>query len=87
MPCLLYTSIDEIVYGLINIINTFNPPAMVLGGGILNEKYIIEEIEKRLRPCLMPSFCHVQIRQAALGNKAGMIGATYFALNFEKFTQ
>ena len=73
--------IDEIIIGLISIIYTFNPPLIILGGGIMNEEYIINSINERLTSRLMESFRNVKIKRATLGNKASMLGASYKAVN------
>lgn len=73
--------IDEIIIGLISIIYTFNPPLIILGGGIMNEEYIINSINERLPSRLMESFRNVKIKRASLGNKASMLGASYKAVN------
>ena len=73
--------IDEIIIGLISIIYTFNPPLIILGGGIMNEEYIINSINAKLPSRLMESFRNVKIKRATLGNKASMIGASYKAVN------
>ena len=59
----------EIVYGLITIVHMLNPECVILGGGIM------EQPREKLYPNIMPSFRHVQIKRAALGNRAGMLGA------------
>lgn len=71
--------IDEIISGLINIIYIFNPPLIVLGGGILNEDYIIELIDRKIYNKLMDNYKKVNIVRAKLGNDAGMLGAAYLA--------
>lgn len=71
--------IDEIVIGLKSLIYIFNPSLIVLGGGIMNETYIIDEINKRLQSSLMPSFKNVKAVKAAAGNSAGKLGAAYLA--------
>lgn len=71
--------VDEIITGLINIIYTFNPPLIVLGGGIMNEKYIIDLIDRKIYNRLMDNFRSVNIVKSQLGNKAGMLGAAYMA--------
>ena len=77
--------IDEIILGLINIIYIFNPPLIVIGGGIMNEDYIISEIDKRIHSKDIRSFKTVQIKKAMLKNRAGMLGAAYLAKkNFDK---
>lgn len=71
--------IDEIVYGLISVIHIFNPSAIVLGGGIMSQPYILEEIRKKAYARVMSSFRSVELCQAELGNQAGILGAAYLA--------
>lgn len=71
--------IDEIIVGLVNIIYIFNPSMIVLGGGIMNEDYIIELIDRKIYTRLMDNFKNVKIVRPRLGNDAGMIGAAYEA--------
>lgn len=71
--------IDEIVVGLKSLIYVFNPPLVILGGGIMNEDYIIERIKTRLFSKLMGSFKNVEIVRAENGNDAGKLGAAYLA--------
>lgn len=67
--------IMEIIYGLTTIIHMLNPEAVILGGGIMEQPYVTEQLCARLYPNIMPSFRNVQIRKAALGNRAGLLGA------------
>lgn len=67
--------IMEIVYGLTSVIHMLNPACVILGGGVMEQTYVLEQIRERLRENLMPSFRHVKIEKAALGNRAGMLGA------------
>lgn len=77
--------IDEIVGGLSTLIFIFNPAVIILGGGIMNEDYIISEIDKRIHTKDIRSFKTVQIKKAMLKNRAGMLGAAYLAKkNFDK---
>ncbi|MGN0532118.1 MAG: ROK family protein [Eubacterium sp.] len=71
--------IDEIIAGLINIIYTFNPPLIVLGGGILNEDYIIDLIDRKIYNKLMEPFKNVNIVRSRLGNQAALLGVAYKA--------
>lgn len=71
--------IDEIIAGLINIIYVFNPPKIVLGGGIMNEPYIIDLIDRKIYNKLMDNYKNVNIVQSKLGNDAGMLGVAYLA--------
>lgn len=74
--------VDEVALGLGSLVHVFNPHAVVLGGGIMNEPYIIEQLNKRLYPRLMSSYRGVKLVQAKRGNQAGLLGAAWLA--FEK---
>lgn len=71
--------IDEIVWGLITVTHIFNPACIVLGGGVMAQPYIIDEVKKKTSARIMASFRSVDIRQAELGNQAGLLGAAYLA--------
>ena len=71
--------IDEIIIGLKSLINIFNPSLIVLGGGIMNEKYIIDLIDRKIYKQLMSSFGKVNIVNTKLGNDAGLLGVAYEA--------
>ena len=73
--------IDEIVIGLKGLVYIFNPPVIVVGGGIMNERYITDEINNRLQKELMPSFRNVKVVKALMGNDANKLGAAYLAAN------
>lgn len=71
--------IDEIVLGLVSLCCIFNPPCIVVGGGIMNEYYIRTQVDEKLHETIMPNFRQVKLLKAELGNKAGMLGAAYMA--------
>ncbi len=71
--------ITEIVLGLTTLIHIFNPACIILGGGIMSQPCILEKIKEKLPLSIMPSFGHVVIKTAALGNTAGLLGANYLA--------
>lgn len=71
--------IDEIVVGLKSLIYIFNPALIVAGGGIMNEAYITDEVNKRLQNELMNSFKNVKVVKAVMGNDANKLGAAYLA--------
>lgn len=73
----------EIIFGLTTLIHIFNPACIILGGGIMTQPYIIEQINARIHKSIMPSFAHVKIKPAALGNTAGMLGANYLAAQYK----
>ena len=71
--------IDEIVNGLQTLIHIFNPSRIVLGGGIMIQPYILEQVRERLLPRLSPGFRKVNLARAGLGNQAGLLGAAHLA--------
>lgn len=66
--------IDEMIIGLINIIYIFNPPLIVLGGGIMNENYVIDLIDRKIYNMLMENFRDVNIVRSKLGSDAALLG-------------
>ena len=71
--------VDEIMLGLSSLTHIFNPGCIILGGGIMSQPLILEMIRERVNRFIMPSYAHVQIKSAALGNSAGLLGANYLA--------
>ena len=71
--------IGEVLLGLSSLIHIFNPSCIVLGGGIMNQPYILEELRRRIGGFVMPSFLNVRLERAQLGNRAGMLGAAIAA--------
>lgn len=76
------TWIDEIVYGLTTLVHIFNPPCIILGGGVMKQKYILDKINDILYNQIMESYRDVIIKQAELGNMAGMFGAVRIAEDY-----
>lgn len=67
--------IMEIVYGLTTIVHMLNPSCAILGGGVMEQPYVLQQVQEKLYQNIMPSFRHVEIKKAELGNRAGMLGA------------
>ena len=67
--------IDEIVHGLTTVCHIFDPQAIILGGGVMKEKYLTDEISRKLKKDVMPGYENVAVLPASLGNKAGLMGA------------
>lgn len=76
--------IDEIIIGLINIIYVFNPPLIVLGGGVMNEDYIIDLIDRKIYNLLMENFKQVNIVRSKLGGESALLGVAYEASKLKK---
>lgn len=70
---------DVLGKGLATICYVLNPDTIVLGGGIMAQKKILEnEIRGSLKQYLKPILEeHLQVRFAEYGNEAGMVGALY----------
>lgn len=71
--------VDEIMLGLATLTHIYNPPCIILGGGIMVQPIILEKINEKKSRFIMPSFSHVNIVPATLGNSAGLLGAYYLA--------
>ena len=72
--------IDEIMMGLATLTHIFNPSCIIVGGGIMVQPLVIEKIHQKMNQYIMPSFSHVKILPAELGNSAGLLGANYLAV-------
>ncbi len=74
--------LEYVAFGLINLVHIFNPQLILIGGGIsVQETLFIKPLEKKVLERVMPAFGRrLEIKAAALGNEAGMIGAVYFCL-------
>lgn len=71
--------VDEIMLGLATLTHIYNPSCILLGGGIMSQPLILQKIAEKKSRFIMPSFSHVHIAAAVLGNSAGMWGANYLA--------
>lgn len=71
--------IDEIVHGLVTVIHIFNPSCIILGGGVMAQPYILEQVREKTTARIMDSFRDVKLTAAKLGNHAGILGAAYLA--------
>ena len=73
--------VDEIMMGLATLTHIFNPSCIIVGGGVMVQPLIIEKMHQKIAQYIMPSFAHVKILPAKLGNTAGLLGANHLAVN------
>lgn len=71
--------VTEIVLGLTTLTHIFNPSCIILGGGIMEQPCVLEKVNAKFFHSIMPSFSHVKLKTASLGNRAGLLGANYLA--------
>ena len=70
----------EIIFGLVNLVHIFNPSLIVLGGGIMEQEYIIKYIKDNIYKFIMPNYRKVKFEGAKIGNSAGILGIAYLAM-------
>lgn len=67
--------LHEVALGLTSLIHIFNPELIILGGGIMEQPYVIQRLQEMTRQEVIPMFPDTKIVAAKLGNKAGVLGA------------
>jgi len=70
---------DEVVYGLVSIVHIFNPYKLILGGGIMENEFILSTVSQKLIDSVQPNHKKLAVSAAVLGNAAGLRGAIHLA--------
>jgi len=69
---------DYLAIGVANLVYSFNPQSIIIGGGIANRDTFISELKVELKKILHESFYEtVQIERSYFKNDGGMVGAYY----------
>ena len=73
---------DEVAYGLAGFIHTFDPQTILIGGGVsVQEDLLIKPLREKVVKIIEPDFADgLEIRAAALGNDAGLVGAVRYLM-------
>ena len=73
---------DEVAYGLAGFIHTFDPQMILIGGGVsVQEDLFIKPLRDKVVRIIEPDFADgLEIRSAALGNDAGLVGAVRYLM-------
>jgi glucokinase len=73
------TALSALAAGIVSLIHTFNPTLVILGGGVMRDGgWIRDEVAERVLQLGIRSLVDaVDIRLAALGPEAGLIGAAW----------
>jgi len=71
-----------LVAGMVSLVNAFNPCRLILGGGVIDGlPVLVEWVEKGVRAkALAAATGSLQVLQAQLGDRAGVIGAAALAI-------
>ena len=71
---------DYLAIGVANIVFSFTPQAVIIGGGITNRESFCDELKVELQKILHHSFYEtVVVKNSYFKNDGGMIGAYYLA--------
>lgn len=83
MTAVLDRWLDDVAAGITGLVHVFNPEAVLIGGGVsAQEELLIRPLRQRVLSGVMPRFAEgLQVRRAALGNDAGLIGAAKFFMD------
>ena len=75
--------VDILGFGIAGLLSSLNPEKVIIGGGISESgKSYIKSINERVIKYAAPEcYAGVEIEAAVLGNKAGFLGAGYYALS------
>ena len=74
--------LEEVAMGLAGFIHVFDPKLILIGGGVsAQEELLIKPLREKVVQIIEPDFADgLEIRAAALGNDAGLVGAVRYLM-------
>lgn len=66
---------NEVALGIASLIHIFNPPCIILGGGIMEQNMSNKLVSEKVQQHIMDSYSDVKILRSQFGNKSGLYGA------------
>lgn len=71
--------VDNVALGIKSLVHIFNPPLIVIGGGVSEQgNYLLEKLQRSVETRIMISFQHsLELKLAQNGNDANLQGAVY----------
>lgn len=71
--------VDDVALGIKSLVHIFNPPLIVIGGGVSEQgNYLLEKLQSSVETRIMISFQHsLELKLAQNGNDANLQGAVY----------
>ena len=74
---------DEIAAGITGLVHIFDPELILIGGGVsAQDDLLIKPLREKVRNMVQPDFADgLELKAAALGNDAGMVGAVKYLID------
>lgn len=71
--------IADVCTGLVTLCCIFKPSKIILGDGVMEQDYVISELNRKVKTQIAPGLRIVEIVPAKLANSAGIMGAVSLA--------
>ena len=74
---------DEIAAGITGLVHIFDPLVVLIGGGVsAQEELLVKPVREKVLKTVTPDMAaELQVKAAALGNNAGMVGAVKYFID------
>ena len=74
---------DEVAAGITGLVHIFDPLVVLIGGGVsAQEEFLVKPVRTKVLKTVTPDMAaELQVKAAALGNNAGMVGAVKYFID------